>query len=138
MTTINITQPQPAFAVKGLKACLWFLVALSLVTGGTVYLGGGTTLPSVGSVPPTVDSELRFYAPYWIAYGALCFWVSRDLGARLEWVLPIAVVLFFSGLGRALSLLLVGPPATMFLAIMAFEIVFPLLLLALKARVSRR
>jgi hypothetical protein len=134
--TVDTVSTKKSKAALVLKASLYFLLLLSLGTGLLVYLGGGATLPGISSVPNTVDGELRFYGPYWIAYGFLCAWIARDLNSRLDWVVAIAAVLFLSGCGRLLSRLLIGEPASMFLPIMIFELVFPAIMLLLKLKIS--
>lgn len=123
-------------ATTALRVSLYALAALSAATGLLVDLGGGATLPGMDAVPPTVDGELRFYAPFWLFYGAVAVWVARGLGTRAGWVPALAAVLFLAGLGRLMSHVLVGPPAAMFVPIMVFELVFPAVLLALRARMG--
>jgi len=41
----------------------------------------GSSYPLTGPWPATMDSELRFYAPFWGAYGLVLISVARDLRA---------------------------------------------------------
>jgi hypothetical protein len=85
----------------------------------------------------TADSELRFYAPFWAVYGGLLVWVARDLAGRLAWVPPAAALFFAGGVGRLISLLVVGPPHPAFSGLMAIELIAPPVFLALWAAARR-
>ena len=106
--------------------------AFSAMTG----LGGHVREPW----PPTIDSELRFYAALWGAYGIVLVWISSSLERRLELVPWLAAVFFVGGLGRALSLAFIGPPHPFFMFLMAIELGLPplILVLWLAARRSAR
>jgi hypothetical protein len=60
--------------------------------------------------PATADSELRFYAPFWGAYGMLATWLAFRLEARPTRVRGGGLVLFAGGVGRLISTVRVGPP----------------------------
>jgi hypothetical protein len=96
----------------------------------------GTKHASTGAWPPTMDSELRFYAPFWGAYGLALIYIARRLPATLGWVPPMAVLFFAGGIGRAISYLAVGAPHPFFVLLMVVEIVLPVLFVAL-SRIAR-
>jgi hypothetical protein len=81
--------------------------------------------------PATMDSELRFYAPLFGAYGVLALGVAHRPRARLDLAPWLAAVFFVGGLGRVLSWLTVGAPHPLFLALMAIELGLPPMLVAL-------
>ena len=75
-----------------------------------------------------MDSELRFYAALWGAYGvmlALAAWDYAGWAVRVPW---LAAVFFVGGLGRAFSWLVVGVPHPFFLLLMTTELALPPLL----------
>jgi hypothetical protein len=78
-----------------------------------------------------MDSELRFYAPFWGAYGIALLAVARDLAQLSRWVLWLALLFFVGGLGRVISYLAIGAPHPFFQALMVIELVTPPLLVAL-------
>ena len=88
--------------------------------------------------PPTMDSELRFYAAMWGAYGVALIWTARELPARLGLVPWQAGVFFVGGFGRALSQLTVGPPHPFFTLLMWTELALPPVLIALWLGARRR
>ena len=80
--------------------------------------------------PATMDNELRFYAALLAAYGATLIWVSATLEARLHWTPILAGVFFLGGLGRAASIAGVGRPHPVFEALMAIELILPVVVIA--------
>jgi hypothetical protein len=89
--------------VLGLSA---ILIGLSIYLTGAPHTGEITTQLydhltgiSHGSAPldgPTVDSELRFYAPLWMAYGAMLIVTASKLKLYLNRV-PLLSAVFFAG-----------------------------------------
>ena len=78
-----------------------------------------------------IDSEMRFYAVLWIAYGALALWVSQSVWPRITALRLMLGVFFLGGVGRALSHILVGAPHPLFSVLMWIELAAPTVLLAL-------
>jgi hypothetical protein len=96
--------------------------------------------PPSGPWPATMDSELRFYAALWGAYGALLLraaWSGPRALSQTPW---LAAVFFAGGVGRLLSRLSVGAPHPFFTLLMLIELSLPALmvLLWLGARTSAR
>lgn len=91
-----------------------------------------------GMSSPNVDSELRFYSVFWVAYGVIVFRAANSLEENLKLV-PIFSGLFFAGgAGRLLSLMTLGHPHPLFILLMIVELVLPLLLIALWAGINRQ
>ena len=135
-----------------LQVLLFALGVSAIAIGSSIFLLGATftggqaetvfNLLSGGRThsPPftaTADSELRFYAPFWVVYGGLLIWTARRLATRLRHVLPLAAVFFAGGVGRLISLLVVGPPHPAFTMLMVIELVLPPVFLALWAAARR-
>jgi len=87
--------------------------------------------PLTPAWPPTMDSELRFYAPLFAAFGVVALMVARNPRGRLGLTPWLAGVFFAGGLGRALSWSAVGAPHPLFLVLMTIELVTPPVLVAL-------
>jgi hypothetical protein len=92
-----------------------------------------------GSIPvnATLDSEDRFYATMFLAYGAFVLWSARDVQHKTQQVKRLALVFFVGGLARVASASMVGLPHPFFIAMGALELTFPWLLIWLATRVSR-
>ena len=88
-----------------------------------------------GKYSPTVESEMRFYAPFWIAYGGLLIYVARDLSKHGSWMPLLCGVFFAGGAGRVISYFTAGPPHPAFTVLMAIELVLPIVFVVLWARV---
>jgi len=91
----------------------------------------GRSHARTGKWPATMDSELRFYAPFWGSYGLVLLHIARRLPATLSWIPPTAALLFAGGVGRAISYFAVGAPHPFFVLLMVIELVLPLVFLAL-------
>jgi hypothetical protein len=128
--------------VLGLSA---ILIGLSIYLTGAPHTGEITTQlydhltrTSHGSAPlegPTVDSELRFYAPFWMAYGAMLIATARKLKLHLNRVPLLSAVFFAGGVGRGLAYVFTGPPHPAFVVLMATEFVLPVIFIGLWAAV---
>ncbi len=125
---------------------LYTLGASALLIGTLIFVLGAATTVSIfeslfslfgaelGAVDDfrsaNVDSELRFYAVFWIAYGAILIHTAQDFSQRFARV-PLLLGLFFvGGIGRCLSYLLVGPPHVLFIVLMIIELALPPILYA--------
>ena len=128
--------------VLGLSA---ILIGLSIYLTGAPHTGEITTqlydhltgIPH-GSAPlqgPTVDSELRFYAPFWMVYGALLIATARKLKLHLNRVPLLSAVFFAGGVGRGLAYVFTGPPHPAFVVLMVTEFVLPMIFIGLWAAV---
>ena len=136
-----------------LQILLIALGAAAVMIGTSIYLAGpswtgGTTESLVnallgGSVmtPPywrTVDSEFRFYAPFFITYGGVLIWTALTLRQHLSWVPGLAALFFVGGLGRLISFFVAGAPHPAFIVLMAIELILPVVVVALWWLIERR
>jgi hypothetical protein len=81
--------------------------------------------------PTSMDSELRFYAPFWGVYGLALLRVALAPAGRLGWTPWLAALFFAGGVGRAISYAAVGPPHPFFVVLMATELMLPPVLVIL-------
>ena len=98
----------------------------------------GWTGPLSPDWPPTMDSEMRFYAAIWGAYGVALVVVARNLARRLDMVPWLAAPFFLGGVGRVLSWAQVGTPHPFFQLLMAIELALPPLFVGLWWVVQRK
>jgi hypothetical protein len=87
---------------------------------------------------PNVDSELRFYAVFWVTYGVFVVRTAHNLSKHLQLVPLLAGLFFAGGIGRLLSLLLIGEPHPLFVRLMIVELILPLFLIWMWAGVNRQ
>jgi hypothetical protein len=94
--------------------------------------------PSVipGSIPvnATMDSEDRFYAVFFLAYGAAVLWCLQDWRSRSREIQVLMAVFFIGGLARLVSIAAVGLPHPFFVAMTIVELVPTPLVIWLVAR----
>jgi hypothetical protein len=75
--------------------------------------------------PSTMDSEVRFYAALWGAFGLVAIDTARHLrskGRRIPWLM---LAFFAGGVGRVISWIAVGPPHPFFSTLMVTELALP-------------
>lgn len=84
-----------------------------------------------------VDSEMRFYAVLWMAYGGAALWVARALPMRMRLLRLMLVTFWLGGVGRVVSYLAVGAPHPLFIVLMWIEIALPPVLMALSYRSTK-
>lgn len=121
---------------------LWTLRAL-LGVGGAIAVGvsflhiafGPSVIPGSIPVNATMDSEDRFYAVMFLAYGAVMLWTLRGLERKLPVVRFLAAVLFVGGLARIISLIAVGLPHPFFVAMTIVELALPPVVVSITLRV---
>ena len=91
-----------------------------------------------GSIPvnATMDSEDRFYATLFLAYGAALLWCVKDVERKAGPVRILAFVFFAGGLARIVSAIAVGLPNTFFVAMTLLELVLPVVIVVMSARVA--
>ena len=94
--------------------------------------------PASGHWPPSMDSELRFYAALWGAYGIVLITTAVDLTRHMNRVPWLAIVFFAGGAGRVVSHVQLGAPHPFFVLLMASELLLPVLILVLWLGVRRR
>lgn len=117
-----------------------FLTGVQFIwlTEASFNFASGQSIPvDPATISPTIDNEFRFYSIFWLSYGVLVLWVARNILTQLRRV-PILVGLFFiGGIGRALSLILVGAPHPAFIVLMIVELVTPVLMAILYTRIPK-
>ena len=135
-------------AARALSGLMMVLGAAAIAIGLSIYLfGAGFTGAATAQLfdratgvahplerfGPTFESELRFYAPFWIVYGGVLIATARDLPQHLGRVPALSALFFAGGVGRALAWLQIGPPHPAFLGLMTSELALPPVLVGLWA-----
>ena len=90
---------------------LWIIFIIVMGVGLIIYFGGPAAFPGIESVTPSVDSEMRFFAAFWMGYGIFTLWIARDLATRHQFVPAIILFLVFGAVGRVISFVVAGRPA---------------------------
>lgn len=121
---------------RGLQAVTGALGALAIVTGAKAIADGPAGMPDGQVTTATVDSEVRFMAAYWLAYGGAALYlvprVAEQKGAYRAWL----TVMFASGLARVASYRRVGRPHPLMVSAAGVELLLPPTLWAWQARAA--
>ena len=117
-----------------------FLVmfGITAITIASMHVVFGPSLAIPGSVPvnATMDSEDRFYATLFVAYGVALLWCVKDVERKSPTVHFLAITFFAGGLARLVSMAAVGLPNAFFVAMTALELLIPFLMVFMQVRVS--
>ena len=106
------------------------LALIPIATGLASVLLGSEIIRGGGPSNAGVESELRYYAVFYVAFGAFLWSLAPDVarrGRELRWA---AAVLFCGGLARVVGVLVDGWPEADYVVLMAVELVLPPVLVA--------
>ncbi|HVL95799.1 MAG TPA: DUF4345 domain-containing protein [Solirubrobacteraceae bacterium] len=123
--------------MTSLGRALLVLAAIPVITGAVTVLGGSATIPRAGEPAPAVESELRFYAVWWIGAGIYLASLAPRVQERGRELRAVCALLFAGGLARVLAMLDAGAPHPLFVVLMGAELVLAVVLVAWQARVAR-
>jgi hypothetical protein len=108
--------------------------AVATSAGLHTLLGGGRSFPPWRQAGAMVESELRFYSAFYVAYGLFVFRSAGRADRDPRAVHALAAALFLAGLGRAGAWLTVGKPHPLQRALLAIELAAPPLVVREYAR----
>jgi Domain of unknown function (DUF4345) len=123
---------------RGLQATLTILGAIGLTFGGLTVLTGAAGVLAGGPVSASVDSEMRFYAAWYVAAGVLLLRTVAHVESEGPTIRAICAVVFLAACARVISLVAVGAPHPIFLVLMAIEFTIPAVVVPWQAAVGRR
>lgn len=99
---------------------------------------GPASIPGAVPVNATMDSEDRFYAAIFAGFGVALLWCARSIEQRGKVIRFLIAVFFLGGCARIVSMIAVGPPNALFLALTAVELLLPPVVWLLLNRVERQ
>lgn len=115
-----------------LRGVLTLIGFVAILTGIFVVLTGSSGQVDGTQAAPSVESELRFFAAFWIAYGAAALYVAPRAAREIHAVRALAAFLFLGGVARGIAWIADGRPHALFIVLLAFELLLPPLTLFLQ------
>jgi len=122
---------------RGLRVFLGLFGAAAILIASLHIVLGPSAIPGAIPVNSTMDSEDRFYATLFAAYGVALLWCIGDIERKSKYVYFLAATFLAGGLARVVSILAVGPPNAFFLAMTALELLIPPFMMFMQASISR-
>ncbi|HWH33520.1 MAG TPA: DUF4345 domain-containing protein [Egibacteraceae bacterium] len=107
--------------MPGLRGFLTLLGMVALVAGLVTVLTGASTILDANEASPSVDSELRFFAAWYVGVGVALLRAARDPAANRGIVHGVAALFGLAATGRVLSWATVGRPSTLAVVLLFVE-----------------
>src|SRR5262245_12037167 len=109
---------------------------IATAAGLDTVIRGARSVPGQGSANPSLESELRFYAAFYAAYGLALVRVARRADRDPRAVRALSGALLAAGAARAGGWLAAGRPHPLQRALLAIELGAPPVLAAWQARLE--
>jgi Domain of unknown function (DUF4345) len=124
--------------MNALRAAFYLGGAVATGAGLHSVIAGARALPRQAAANPSVESELRFYAAFYVAYGLAVLRVAPRADRDPAAVRALAGALFLAGLARGVGWLAVGRPHQLQRGLLAIELAAPPAIVGLQSRAARR
>jgi hypothetical protein len=105
-------------------------IGLSHLAFGSASIIGG------GAVNATIDSDMRFYALLFAAFGAAFVWCAADITERGRVANLLGAVFFAGGIARLIAWAATGQPNWFYVLMVPVELIIPLVNYALIRQTS--
>ena len=109
---------------------------VAVLAGLGTMLFGVTSIVGAEEVSGTVDSEMRFYAVWYVGAGLILLRCVREPEHESTLIRGFFGALFVAGCLRALSWIVVGEPHVVAQVLMAIELLLPCAVVPWQAKVS--
>ncbi len=123
---------------RGLQLLLTVLGLVAVTFGTLSALLGAVSVEGVVEAPASLDSELRYYAVWYVMAGVLVLRTVRRVEAETTLLRIVCAALFAGGAVRLLSIASVGTPHAAYLWLMGLELGLPVVIVPWQAAVARR
>lgn len=110
---------------RALQVATAVLGAVPVITGVVGMMGLSDPLYAGLNLPTdaTLDSNMRFFGGVWLGLGLCVWWLVPRIATQTALFRAAWLMIALGGVGRLLSIALVGLPLTPFVAFTALEIV---------------
>ena len=104
-----------------LRGFLYFFGAVAIVAGGWTVVAGSESIPAAGDLNANVESELRFYATWWIAAGVFLLLIAPNVEERTRELRVFCALLALAATARLFAVIDTDWPSTGQIALMSIE-----------------
>lgn len=122
---------------RGLQVFVFLLGAVATATGLDTLIRGADSVLGHGEVNANVDSELRFYAAWYVMTGVVLLQAARNVESQALVIRTVMATLFLAACGRVISLATVGTPHSGQVVLMVIEFALPIIVIPWHAAVAR-
>jgi len=124
---------------RALQIVTAILGLVPIATGLIGMSGVSDPIYASASLPanPLLDSNLRFFGGVWFGLGLALYWLIPKIEKQTVLFRALWGMIFFGGIGRLISMLLVALPPVPFIGFTILEIVGAPIFIAWQARVAR-
>ena len=124
-------------ARRALQIVLTVIGAVAVVAGAATVLLGAASVVGAGEASPSLESELRFYAAWYVVAGILLLSATRRLETERRVILSVALGFFLAACGRLISWIVIGRPHALAITLMFVEFAIALGVPPWHARIIR-
>jgi len=124
---------------RPLQIASGLLGVIPVVTGALTMMGLADPIYAAAGLPAhaLLDSNLRFLGGLWLVLGLSLFWLIPRIEHETVLFRVLWLMIFAGGVGRLLSMAVVGPPPWPFIGFTLLEIAGAPLFIAWQARLAR-
>lgn len=122
---------------RGLRGLLYAGGCVAVGAGMHTVVAGARSIAGEGPAAAAVESELRFYGAFYVAYGAAVLHTAPRADRDPDAVRALAATLLLAGLARGGGWLATGRPHPVQQALLAIELAGPPAVVAWQARAAR-
>ncbi len=110
---------------RALQIATAVLALIPILTGIITMLGVSDPLYASSSVPalPVLDSNLRFFGGLWFGLGLALLWLVPRIESESVLYRVVWAGIFLGGIGRLLSIVMVGAPPLPFVGFTLLELI---------------
>ena len=124
--------------IKLSKSKITVQVCLLIISISYLYLGLIRIFVGAPDLTQAIDNSMRFYAGGSIAIGLLAIWTMITVRLENIIILFFAFFVFMTGLGRLVSIIIVGLPNNVYLFYLVIELLIPFLMSFAQIRSSKK
>jgi hypothetical protein len=134
---LTVAETSGSQSRRNLQRLLVAIGLVPIVTGAVSLVLGTDAIPEAGSPSANTESELRFYAVWWLGAGLFLASLAPRIEQRGRELRAVCALLVLGACGRALAIADAGRPQPIFVVLMTLEFLIPPALVLWQARVER-